>query len=229
MNHQDATQQGAVEKYLLNDLTPPQRDEFEEHFFDCPECAAELSATAAFLDEVKNELQRGRLARPAAPKGAGKSRFAFFWRPAFAAPAFALLLLVLGYQNVIVYPRLSGELAQANHPEVLAAVSLIGVNSRGGAVPSVTVTPGQPLLLSVDIPAAEQFSSYACALISPSGARIWQVPVSAEQAKDTVSIRIPPDHWQDGAYRLTVEGHADRAAAESVELARYRFTLHLSN
>jgi hypothetical protein len=228
MDHQEATRRGAVEKYLLNELAPPERDEFEEHFFDCQECAADLSTTAAFLDEAKRELKRSPGARPA-PRIVKKSPFAFFWRPAFAAPAWLLLVLVIGYQNAVVYPRLSGDLAQLNRPEVLASVSLIGANSRGGAVPSVTIRPGQSILLSVDIPAAEQFSSYACALIAPSGARLWQLPVSAEQAKDTVSMRIPAGHWQDGEYRLTVEGHADRAGAEPAELARYRFTLHLSN
>jgi len=162
MNHQEATQQGAVEKYLLNELAPPERDEFEEHFFDCPECAEDLHMTAAFLDTAARELERltPRRLTPEhsaperrAPKRAGASRFAFLFRPAFAAPAFATLLLVIAYQNAVVYPRLTAELAASRTPELLTSVSLIGGNSRGAAVPSVTLPQkNQPLLLTLDIP-----------------------------------------------------------------------------
>jgi len=56
MNHQEALRRSAVEKYLLNEMPQPERDEFEEHFFGCQECAADLRATAAFLDGAKKEL-----------------------------------------------------------------------------------------------------------------------------------------------------------------------------
>ena len=53
MDHHQATQLTAVEKYLLDELTPELRDEFEEHFFDCQECATDLRATAGFIDAAK--------------------------------------------------------------------------------------------------------------------------------------------------------------------------------
>jgi Putative zinc-finger len=37
MDHHQATQLTAVEKYLLDELPPELRDEFEEHYFDCQE------------------------------------------------------------------------------------------------------------------------------------------------------------------------------------------------
>ena len=57
MNHQDATQSMAVEKYVLNELSPELRAEFEEHYFECAECAMDLRATTAFLDAAKAEFQ----------------------------------------------------------------------------------------------------------------------------------------------------------------------------
>ena len=65
MDHHEALRGEAVEKYLLDELAPQERDEFEEHFFDCPECAADLKVTAAFLDEAKREFQRAPAAKPA--------------------------------------------------------------------------------------------------------------------------------------------------------------------
>jgi Putative zinc-finger len=224
MDHQEALQRGAVEKYLLNEMPQPEREEFEAHFFDCQECAADLRATAAFLDGAKKELGRSRILKPA-PKALKKPRFDFLWRPAFAAPAFALLLLVTAYQNVVVLPRFAGQTAQLRNPEILTSLSLIGGNSRGGVVPSATVAKGQPLLISLDIPTAERFSSYACVLVAPSGAVVWRLPVSPDQAKDTLAIRVPSGILGQGDYRLVVQGHAS-PGGEPVDLANYRFTLN---
>jgi len=48
MDHQLALSTQAVERYTLGELTSPQREEFEEHFFDCPECAAALREFESF-------------------------------------------------------------------------------------------------------------------------------------------------------------------------------------
>jgi hypothetical protein len=224
MDHQEALRRGAVEKYLLNEMPQPERDEFEAHFFDCQECTADLRATAAFLDAAEKDLRRSRILKPA-PKALKKPWFDFLWRPAFAAPAFALLLFVVAYQNAVVLPRLAGETAQFKNPEILTSLSLIGGNSRGGAVPSATVAKGQPLLISLDVPTAERFSSYACVLVAPSGAVVWRLPVSPDQAKDTLAIRVPSELLGQGDYRLVVQGHTS-SGGEAVDLANYRFTLN---
>jgi hypothetical protein len=228
MEHEEALRRMAVEKYLLNEMPQPERDEFEAHFFGCQDCAADLRATAAFLEGAKQELRRPRVTGPA-PAAPKRSWFEFSWRPAFAAPAFALLLLVIVYQNVAVLPRFSSDVAPLKNPEILTSLSLIGANARGGNAPSVKVTQGQPLLLSVDIPAAERFSSYTCVLVDPSGAVLWRLPVSSDQAKDTVAIRVPARGWVQGDYRLIVQGLANPAGGEPAELASYRFTLNSSN
>jgi anti-sigma factor RsiW len=35
MKHEEAVQQLAIERYLLDELTPELREQFEEHLFDC--------------------------------------------------------------------------------------------------------------------------------------------------------------------------------------------------
>ena len=103
MDHQEALRDRAVEKYLLKEMPPPEREEFEAHFFDCQECTEDLQATATFLDAVKKQLPHWRGGRPArVPK---RPWFDFVWRPAFAAPAFALLLLVVAYKDVVEIGR----------------------------------------------------------------------------------------------------------------------------
>ena len=58
MNHADAVRMNATEKYLLNELDSAELDRFEEHMFDCQECALDVRAAAAFLEHSKNVLAK---------------------------------------------------------------------------------------------------------------------------------------------------------------------------
>ena len=49
MDHGEALQMMAAERYLLDELTPEERDAFELHMFGCHECALDLRAGAAFM------------------------------------------------------------------------------------------------------------------------------------------------------------------------------------
>jgi hypothetical protein len=221
MDHQQATQLTAVEKYLLDELPPEVRDEFEEHFFDCQECATDLRATAGFIDAAKREFK----VKPA-PVAGSKSRVVSIWPSALAWAALAASLLVIAYQNVVVYPRFKTEIAELKAPEILPQVSLVGGNSRGGQIPVATVGSGQPFLLLLDIPTEDRFSSYTCLLYSASGSLAWRVEVSPQQARDTVSIRVPSAGKGPGEYTLTVQGNM---AGSPLDLAHYRFTLSSQN
>jgi hypothetical protein len=223
MDHQQAAQLKAVDKYLLDELTPEVRDKFEEHFFDCRECAADLRATAAFMAAAKNELKRNPVSKTG-PVTQGKSLLASFWPAALVWSALAASLLVIVYQNMVVFPRFENQISELQAPQILPSLSLVGGNSRGGRLPAVTVGANQPFLLLVDIPSEDRFSSYTALLFSPSGSLSWKVEVPAQLAKDTVSIRVPSAGKQSGEYTLAVQGNADRAAG--VDLAHYRFTLN---
>src|ERR1700684_1771031 len=104
MDHHQATQLTAVEKYLLDELTPEVRDEFEEHFFDCQDCATDLRATASFMDAAKTEFRINPVPKPGAASK-NKSRLAFLWPSALVWSALAASLLVIAYQNAVVLPR----------------------------------------------------------------------------------------------------------------------------
>src|SRR5580698_5105204 len=76
MDHDTAVRQRITERYLLNELDPQARDEFEEHYFDCPDCAADVHAGALFVEqskvvlaseESKLVLSEGPVAPPAGP------------------------------------------------------------------------------------------------------------------------------------------------------------------
>jgi|SRR5579862_5199453 len=49
LEHEEAIRLQAAEKYVSHRLPPPQRDAFEAHFFDCPECAEEVRWEQIFM------------------------------------------------------------------------------------------------------------------------------------------------------------------------------------
>jgi anti-sigma factor RsiW len=126
MEHNEAIKQMVAERYLLGELTPEQRNAFEEHAFDCPECSLDLRAGAVFIDAAKVELPNLVPASPApsVPYSPRPERKKINWqswlRPAFAGPAFAALLAVVGYQNLSTIPSLR---SAANQPSVLPSTA----------------------------------------------------------------------------------------------------------
>lgn len=227
MDHSQATELTAVEKYLLDELTPRERDDFEEHFFDCQECTIDLRATAAFMAAAKQEFKANPAPKPGGA-AKGKTFFASLWPSALVWSALAASLLVIAYQNAVVFPRFKTEIAELRAPEVLPVVSLVGGNSRGGEVPTSSIASGRPFLLSLDIPTQDRFLSYTCLLYSPSGTLLGRVPVSAQAARDTVSIRVSSADRQSGKYTLAVQGNLEQGETP-VDLARYQFVVNSRN
>jgi len=56
MDHSESIRLMAAEKYLLGELTPELRDQFEEDFFDCQECPFDVRAGAALVENSKVAL-----------------------------------------------------------------------------------------------------------------------------------------------------------------------------
>ena len=53
MDHLDADKMKAVERYMLGDLSVSEVEEFERHFFDCPQCSEELRALTIFQENAR--------------------------------------------------------------------------------------------------------------------------------------------------------------------------------
>jgi hypothetical protein len=230
MDHSESIRLMAAERYLLGELAPELREQFEEHFFGCQECALEVRAGAALVEHSK-VLLSGPVAVPSArasiPAPANRGWLAWL-RPAFVVPVLAVLLVVIGYQNLVTYPRLTGAVAVVDAPRILASASLISANTRGANQTVVSARQGEPFLLFVDIPAEARFSSYVAELRGPAGKPEWSLTIPAETAKETVSIRVPADHRGAGVYTLVVRG-VDSSGGAGSEVGRYPFELQIRN
>jgi hypothetical protein len=224
MNHDDAVRGMVSEKYLLDELAPEARDEFEEHLFGCHECALDVRAGAALIDKATVALGEPQ-AIPAVitPAPIKPSWWSAWFRPAIAMPAMVALVAVAAFQTFFELPSLKRELARNNTPQLLASTSLINVNSRGAAKASVPVKRGEPFLLFLDIAAEARFSAYVAELHDASGTLRWTLPISAEAARDTLSLHIPSESLDAGPYTIVVRGIANRQQAS--EIGRYPFQL----
>ena len=227
MTHQEATQMGAVDQYLLNEMPPDVRDNFEEHYFDCQECSTELRATAAFIDAAKKEFKEQPRVKPAANGSTEQSRFRLLWKPAVLAFALAASLLVIAYQNVVIYPHYKREIAQLEAPEILPTVSLIGANSRGGASSiSAVIGSSRRVQIVFEIPTQERFTSYEALLYAPSGALLGKTEISSKAAEDTVTMDAPTGAAQAGTYHLVVKGKTGKALTDTgAPVQDYSFVL----
>ena len=54
MTHQQALDTMAAERYLLDEMTKLEKHAFEEHFFDCSDCATEVRLGERIRVEVRS-------------------------------------------------------------------------------------------------------------------------------------------------------------------------------
>jgi len=220
MNHSEALQLQAAEKYILGELAPELRDEYEEHYFECEECASDVKAAAVFGDSAR-ELFRKRQKERVQIGGW------FGWlRPAIAAPALAALLLVVCYQSFVTIPHLKGPKATQTAGSA-SFISLLGANSRGEAAKTFSIQQNAPVILELDIPPSPEFSSYLCQIRDDSGHGVYEGRVSAGDAKHSVHLVVPDGALQARTYTLRVLGQkpAVSEAGSRPEVIRLQFTI----
>lgn len=232
MNHSEAIKEMTAERYLLNELGPDARDEFEEHMFDCSECALEVRSGSVLIGEAKTQLPKLVASSAAAKKPLveKKNKEWFAWmRPAFAVPVMAALLVLVGYQNLVTLPALR---SSAHRPHVVQIAPLYGA-TRGGAHVSINVDPASGVALPIDLPldsAMGSFASFALELSNPQGKVVWtsslQAATQSPNADQQLSIVVPGGMLENGTYTLTISGVA--AGGARSEVGRYVFDVILS-
>lgn len=212
-----------TEKYLLNELDSEVRNQFEEHFFDCAECALDVQAGSVFVEQSKVLLAEKKTAVSEGTAAVIPSKPGWFalLRPAFAAPVLACLLAIIGYQNLVTYPQLKGAL---NRPQVLPWAS-VNVGTYGSDGTTIATGPGEGFLLFVRIPPNGGYSRYTADLYNPAGKVEWSISIPASTTQDQWPVQVPGTNRKAGAYSLSV--HGITPAGESKEIGRASFELQI--
>jgi anti-sigma factor RsiW len=220
MEHEAAVQTSAVERYVLGEMEPEERELFEEHFFECETCSLDVRAGSVFAANARALAREEARKRQAAPKRGWRGWLQPIWAPAFAM----LLLAVVGYQSLVSIPRLNREVASATAPRQVGVTVLNG-QARGTPAP-VERNASEPLLLVFDLPPEPVFQKYDVEILTASGSRVAELPVTAPAQGGEVHILIPDEKMEPGKYTVVVRGHGSSSSpSANIEVSRYSFEL----
>jgi hypothetical protein len=235
MDHNQAIEQLAAERYLLDELQPEAREAFEEHIFGCPECAFDLRAATAFVDEAKVQLPELRAPVAAPPSSSANkarmkpARWLSWLRPGFVVPAFAALLLAVGYQNLVTLPALR---SQANQPRLLPMTAVHGA-TRGSMETTIAADHAHGVAIPIDLallPGSPAYTSYSVSLSDSQGKQVWSgdiVAQSVSEGSQRLLLAIPAALLRDGAYTVAVSGVGPLGERRPVD--RYVFDVHFTD
>jgi hypothetical protein len=187
MEHTEAQQSQAVERYFLNEMTGGERDSFEDHYFDCRLCAEEMADGAKLV-------AAGRRVALNAPNVVPMPRR---WTAWVSSAAAAVIAFIVGVG-----------LPVSSSPSLVVASEIpmeMGV-SRGPGEAATVIDSKNPILL-VTITDPRPFPSYEI-LIRDSGRKVVaSTPVTADQAKDTIPLL--PRSLPAGSYVMSIDGVRD--------------------
>jgi anti-sigma factor RsiW len=228
MDHRTAALMGAREKYFLGELSEPEREEFEQHYFGCLECAERVRDAASFLDSA------GPILAPAASASAPKdlSSRRSWWRgghPATMAASlvFASLLGATAYQGLVIAPRLRRELRET---ETLRVVPSYPLTLSRSEPPIIAVSDeDRHVLLTLSQSFDRPYPAYRCRLQDATGRTLRAETLRPRPLGEELEILLPVTGLPAGAYVVTVEGVQAASASSgdggAVPMARYGFTL----
>ena len=130
MDHDTAIRIQAAERYVLEEFPPEERAEFEEHFFECQECAEEVRSATIFAANATQALKEERAKQSATwERSAGRPSRRFWWTLATSAALNLALLAGIGLE------RFGDRQRRGSHP---AAVLFDGRGCGGVARRPVT-------------------------------------------------------------------------------------------
>ncbi len=235
MDHSEAIQLKATERYVLGDLSVSQVEEFERHFFDCPQCSEELrtltilqdNARAAFVEHGPGPFAASL---PTVESEIGRAgwwqNFKQAWMtPRVLGPALAAVVVALlaGYE--------SGMRSHSTAPQPVSEYALYAM-SRGEPT---TVTPpagAQFYTLYMDRTWEREFSHYRAVFLDDSGPAgnkpiRFSMALPAPAPGREVHVLMPARALPAGRYVLVIYGlgDLDEDRQKDTEVARYPFTL----
>ena len=207
MDHNEAIQLQAAVKYVLGELSQVQREEYEEHYFDCAECAADLKALVAFTDNAREVLRRDVREPVTAEPLSVRGGWLRWFQPIVAVPAFAALLMIIAYQNTVTIPRARLDASSgAAQLFVSSRAPKMAVTRSDGEIPKYSVRQNESLPLKFDFTPSTTFDAYECQLQEESGRSLLQLHVPGSFTNKELNLVIPANRVRPGKFTLVFTG-----------------------
>lgn len=213
MDHNQAISTRAAERYFLDELSPGDRSAFEAHFFSCSECAADVMALSAVVEDATSILAEPHYEPQHERTRERWSRLRSVARLAVAAS----LVLVAGgaaYQSLVTVPRLRAELAQLQAPQAASWFFLAVTRSAATRAETTVEVPADQELIGLTLSRSDPraFASYCVELRETGGARVFSSVVAGPGEGEEVQLVLPVARLVPGAYTLVLSGQPGAAA-----------------
>jgi hypothetical protein len=231
MNHPEVLDTGAAERYALGQMSESERDLYEDHFFDCLECAEEVRVAGIFFENAKVVLTEDEGAAAASlPTKPNPASFwaglrASFWPVPLGAAATLTLLFggPAAYLRFVEVPRLERARAEADS---LQAAPWHFLSVSRSEPPVVSIAHGQRMVgLTLSKSESRTFPFYWCEVRDGWGRVVLSNTVAAPPRGGELQILLPTGKLQPGAQVVAVAGLETSSSlpAES-DFTRYHFT-----
>lgn len=201
MHHAEAMKTFAAERYVLGELTEQQALAYEEHFFDCRECAEEVKAATALADDGRETFRTQPAVSVPQFRPPRRRRLALFWPLPMGAAAAILLVAGAGaYQAVVVVPALRHQVAQS---DALQAAPQFFLSISRSEPQVLTLAPGQRKMgLTLSRSSERSSPFYRCQVLDSAGRVVESAIMPGPQGGDELQLLLPTSRLRSGSYRI---------------------------
>jgi hypothetical protein len=247
MDHRHIEEAHLVLRYVMGNLPSDEREQFEEHLIDCPQCLDQIEATGRFRDAFR------RVAAERLPDRRPKMVGWFHRRRVLLIPVFAALAAVI---PVVLWLTARQDLAETrlaladwktryerDHqpgtaPQVPGEESPLVANAavyrlvlnRGATEPAtatnrVEVSPDEKsrIVLLLEWQATAEFQAYRARITNGGGEVLWDGEGRRQSDPDYLALILPAGVLAEGTHTLTLEGRTIRGGY--VPATRYQFSV----
>jgi anti-sigma factor RsiW len=221
MDHLDADKTKAVERYMLGDLSVSEVEEFERHFFDCPQCSEELRVLTIFQENARAVFGEQDPAPippsvpvPKSAAGWWRGFSPLFWKQPWAV---ALAALVIGiFTGYMAFTMREGVQAVGEYP--------LYAQARGEETMVSPAARSKIYVVYFDKTWESDYASLRAVVRDASGVEQFSVSVPPVAPGEAFHIKVPTRKLSPGKYLLVMMGsNGDKES----ELAQFPYTLQI--
>lgn len=221
MNHETAVRMQAAERYVLDEFSPEERTDFEEHYFACAECADDVRAASILAANAKVVIAESEANTQEALRSPRRPKWRFSWGLVASGALNLLLLGGIGLQGLRLGPRMAP-----------AATSMEAQFYQSFGVPAASRAEMKTLLVPAgsrffgarfDLMAGQHFDSYEYQILDSAGTvRSGQSLKAPAVNGAELQLAVPVSSLAPGEYVFVLLG---RQEEKPVEISRAHLSI----
>lgn len=215
MDHKRIEDEEIVERYILNRLSPEEEALFEEHYFGCDECFAEVQEMERLVYLLNKEAEGGTFLAERGTKRRPFFSFGWLKLPALSPAGVSVLMILLiiliypAWQGMVTIPKLKNKIENLSQPQAnIRSFSL--QTTRGaeeGTIPSIEIGAEEKVFL-LDFTILEKTipnPRYDAEILDQKGKQVWKgKDLKGVGEYEIFSIACNTSFFREGLYTLKV-------------------------